>query len=197
MKIRLSSVAALAAALCVAPLFGGCARWVGAREFIDDSMDEHYAAGGAPAPAAAAHRAAPFVITKGEYDRDAADDADDVVVVLPGRATRFVSIRGELEALERELMRIQTRARLKGAAATAAIDPAVRDFNDSRDVIQDRLQEPQDRVLTAALYREWPADVYSEAMITAEEIDNALVSAWRAVREAAELAYQTPSPTRD
>src|SRR5262245_2583182 len=86
----------------------------------------------------------------------------------------------ELQSMERSLRRIEARAGIKGAAAQAALQPKVRDFNDSVAMIQESVHEVQ-RTRDSAAWRDFMASV-GESMQNARE----------SVREAAEVVNETP-----
>ena len=86
----------------------------------------------------------------------------------------------ELESMERSLERIEARAGIKGAAAQAALDPKVRDFNDSVAMIEEYVAEVQ-QMRNAIAWRDFVASV-EESMQNARE----------SVREAARVVSKTP-----
>jgi hypothetical protein len=194
MNARGPMVGAWTLGLCSAALTG-CGCLVSESEYLAKSRGESASftvtdgaatddAVQARAAARSGARAKPVaIVTRQAAKRDAA--AVDKPASSSYRLYYESVARSKLEALHRELALLTTRAELKGAPALAAIEPGVRDFNSSVDLMEDSLWR-------ASGARN--ADDWSPA---AHAIAHHLHEASEAVRDAAEAVFETPSPTRD
>lgn len=189
MNSRIRTVGAVS--LSVASAFGmtGCGCLVGSKEYLANAKGAGFsiaAEEGFPRYVAARPRAAGRAKTvvismpdiKVEADRKGNDPSS------PSFRLYYASVaRNQLAALDRELALLENRARLKGGAALAAIDPEVRDYNLSVDLLEESLWE-------ASGARN--ADEFEPA---AHAIAAHLSEARDAVRDAARLVTRTPMNT--
>jgi len=176
------------ASLCLA----GCGHWVSSRDYIKNSSADMNRNG-------EADEVYGYVPS---YDRGLSATPTPEpryhlppVVVIPGggetgmrtpfessrQHSMYVSdIRNEVNALGRELMRIESRANHKGAGGRAAIEPALRDFTMATQEIARNLDQ-LDNV---------PATDLDELKI---KTDVALDRARQAVRDAADAVDTAPA----
>ncbi len=138
-------------------------------------------------------REEPRVIILDTDDQVGADDEAWRDLDVPGNRNWYQSdVRNQLEDLEREMLEIQARANLKGGAGRAAIDSAVRDFNDAREVINENLygiDPDQDTITRYGIDR----IEFQDPSFKVDRIDAALRDARQAVYKAEEAVRAVPT----
>ena len=195
MKLQFSAAALAAAFISLACLQGCADHWVSQKEYFETSMshDSRMASmnnttyGYTPPPmdawpddhplATPFHESEPLIIIN-----DAAPTIGGNPVAYE-RSTFAFDTRQKLDAMQRDLDRVNAKAIQKGASVIAATDPKVRDFNSARRRINE--------LLTNAAAAS-PSDWQDRTMRINYELDLAR----RAVNEASSLAETTP-PTQN
>lgn len=204
--MRICTHQSLIAGICFASLVSGCGRssMVSSDRYIDDAiaLDSQltapadrtiygyappYGTGSTQAPGTISPRyeAAPRIIIRdSDFDEGDAAYIDDRWTDwedTPRNRDFYRSdVRTSLTALDNELTEIKARADLKGAAARAAIDPHVRDYNMALDVIEDNLDP---------LF----SDGGDDWLLRAQRTENALERAYKAVGDAEQALRDTPT----
>jgi hypothetical protein len=135
-----------------AAMMAGCNHYVSSRDYLDTSMARStgnepadlYVYGYVPPAETYGVRTPPVYVQREESPPVIVirtPGPDYVRAPSPNAAWYQSNVTRELDALQHQMDRIESRARLKGAAALAAIEPPMRDFNMARDDIREQMND--------------------------------------------------------